>query len=451
MRINHNIAALNAYRQLRATNSMSNKSLEKLSSGLRINKAADDAAGLAISEKMRGQIRGLKQAQRNAQDAISLIQTAEGALSETHSILQRMRELAIQASNETNTSADREQIQKEVNQLIDELDRIAATTEFNTKKLLNGNIAAEAEITAAGGNLDSAELVDASLESGSYKVVIENVASVDIAAFSDGGTGITASDVTLSDTSVANFGSYRVDISDDPENDGKYLVEMYDIETGELVGSQSNVTDSATIEGVGISLTSGFSSTGSFTFKIEGDFDITLKDSSSATIASKTLDDYASDEVEIGGIKVTYNADIASANATVTVLSNAVQFQIGANENQTMNLAVNDMSAAALGVDDLDVTTVADAETAISALDDAIETVSTERSKLGAVQNRLEHTINNLGAAEENLTASESRIRDVDMAEEMMAFTKANILAQAGTAMLAQANQKPQLVLQLLG
>jgi len=282
MRINHNISALNTYRQLSFNNTQTAKNLEKLSSGYRINRAGDDAAGLAISEKMRGQIRGLEMATKNAQDGISLIQTAEGALNETHAILQRIRELAVQAANDTNTDNDRKELQKEVDQLIAEIDRIADTTQFNTKNLLNGS-----------------------------------------------GTGIV--------------------------------------------------------------------------------------------------------------------------------------FHIGANQDQNVTLDISSMKADALGLVtsgkdtsgnpitvNLKIDTQSDANAAINTVDKAIDKVSSERAKLGAMQNRLEHTINNLGAAAENLTAAESRIRDVDMAKEMMEFTKNSILTQAAQAMLAQANQLPQGVLQLL-
>lgn len=297
MIINTNVAALNSYNQLSNTNNNMQKSLERLSSGSRINKAADDAAGLAISEKMNAQTRGLAQAQRNAQDSISMIQTAEGALKETHSMLQRMRELSVQAANDTNTTEDRVQIQKELHQLSTQIDDISDQTQFNTKTLLNG-----------------------------------------------------------------------------------------DLVSGGSVGKQT--------------------------------------------------------------------------------------FQVGANNGETMTLEINDMGATsglsvdagnATGVDSsgnatfsagsgsINVTTQTGAESAISSIDTAIGKVSDERSKLGAIQNRLDHTINNLSATEENLTAANSRIKDVDMAKEMMNLSKQQILSQAGTAMLAQANQMPQGVLQLLG
>lgn len=273
MRINHNIAAMNTYRQLTSNTSATAKSLEKLSSGLKINRAGDDAAGLAISEKMRSQIRGLDTASKNASDGISLIQTAEGALNETHSILQRMRELAVQSANDTNDTGDRDALQAEIDQLVEEITRISDTTEFNGKTLLDGSL-------------------------------------------------------------------------------------------------------SATTSGVFL--------------------------------------------------------------------------QIGANSGQSIEVNIKSMAASALGVSGLSISSRGNASAAIGSIDDAISAVSTQRSTLGAVQNRLEHTINNLGTASENLSSAESRIRDVDMAKEMMEFTKNNILSQAAQSMLAQANQQPQNVLQLL-
>ena len=275
MRINQNISAMNAYRNLSVTQGQQSKSLERLSSGFRINRAADDAAGLAISEKLRSQVKGLNQAVENAQNGVSLLQTAEGALNESHAILQRMRELAVQAANDTNTEDDRDQIQEEVGALVEELDRIGGNTQFNGMDLLNG--------------------------------------------------------------------------------------------------------------------------------------------------------------------------DFASGTAEVS-------FQVGANANQTITVNIEDMTSSGLSVDSVSVAGAdgTNAQSAITTIDTAIESVSSQRSGLGAVQNRLEHTINNLSVAAENLSASESRIRDTDMAKEMVAFTRSQILSQAGTAMLAQANQVPQGVLSLL-
>jgi flagellin len=271
MRINHNITAMNAYRNSVQTNERVSKTMEKLSSGQRINRAGDDAAGLAISEKMRGQIKGLSMATKNAQDGISMIQTAEGALNETHAIIQRMRELAVQSANDTNTTEDREKLQLEVGQLVEELDRIGNTTEFNTRVLMNG----------------------------------------------------------------------------DYEGEG-------------------------------------------------------------------------------------------------------VVFHIGANKDQNVELTFSDMRSGALGVNGIEITNQEDANQAIETINNALETVSGERAKFGAMQNRLEHTINNLRVAGENLQAAESRIRDADMASEMVSLNKDKIISQSGTAMLAQANSQPQNVLQLL-
>jgi len=361
MRINQNISAMNTYSRLTSANTAKSNSLAKLSSGLRINKAGDDAAGLAISEKMRGQVSGLNQAAKNAQDGISLIQTAEGALNETHSILQRMRELAVQSANDTNTDEDRGEIQKEIDQLRTEIDRIANTTQFNKKTLLNGSLGAS---------------------------VKQNTTDTTVLAV--GGVAKVSSTGASEDTYTITSGA-----------------------TGKLTMTNSAGTKTQTIDNVAGAQTLNFT-----------DFGISIETNAA----------YAQD----------------AAVGDVDVAGGSLKFQIGANAGQDMTLTVGEMTSAGLSVDAIDVETQAGASSAITAIDTAIESVSTERSKLGAVQNRLEHTINNLTATSENLSAAESRIRDVDMAQEMMEFTKNNILSQAATSMLAQANQMPQSVLQLL-
>jgi flagellin len=373
MRINHNIAALNTYRQLGAANTAQSKSMEKLSSGLRINRAGDDAAGLAISEKMRGQIRGLEMGSKNAQDGISLIQTAEGALNETHSILQRMRELAVQSSNDTNTDTDRGEIQKEIEQLTDEIDRIANTTEFNTQKLLDGSKA-------------TGVLIDASAE-----IFSQNSNSFSITS-------------TVDNATVSGSGSYFLEVGSETATAGTFNYTLTEADGTETTGT---IASSGTIVVDGVTLT--------------------------AASTVKTGD--------------TLGLNISDDTATT---EGSIQMQIGANTGQLMSIDINNMSASGLKVDSIDVTTQGGAEATITAVEAALRNVSSERSKLGAFQNRLEHTINNLGTSAENLTAAESRIRDVDMAKEMMEQTKASILAQASQAMLAQANQQPQGVLQLL-
>ena len=339
MRIMNNIMALNAHRQLGANQSASARSMEKLSSGLRINRAGDDAAGLAISEKMRGQVRGLKQASSNAQDGISMIQTAEGSLNETHSILQRMRELAVQSSNDTNTDADRKEIQAEIDQLAAEITRIGNNTEFNTQKLLDSSLDVIFHIGANEGQNLGLSIGDMRSD-----------------ALGVGALFTAADDGTISD---ADSNSYTfVDKGD---------------QIGSLIDGESNPINAS----------------------VSGYYDVTT-----------------------GALRF-------AADAAMDV-----------GETTTLGIDVSSQTAA---------------DTAITTINDAIEAVSAERSKLGATQNRLEHTIANLGTSAENLQAAESRIRDVDMAEEMMAFTKYQILQQASTAMLAQANMAPQSVLQLLG
>jgi flagellin len=464
MIINHNISALNTYRQLTNVNSATQKSLEKLSSGLRINRAGDDAAGLAISEKMRGQIRGLQMASKNAQDGISLIQTAEGALNETHSILQKMRELAVQAASDTNTADDRAEIQKEIEQLVAEVNRIGETTEFNTKKLLNGGAGLEVNfdsqtvgtteinwISITGGTAetktgDDIEITGASAAQGAT-VTISNVAS--------GGAGGSFS---------INGYTLRFDDAGSRSGNAAAIAAVINANSDKVGAtaraSGNNVTITTTAVGsaakLEISAASGVIVSGTTQFtQIEfgTDASITSSDLGSVYIArgntiTITAGDYKGLELQLNG-----NIMNASGNNTAQfdILSNGVlALQIGANESQTMNISISDMRAAALGINNLDVTSQTSAGSAITTIDNAIKQVSAERSKLGSYQNRLEHTIANLGTAAENLTAAESRIRDVDMAKEIMEFTKNNIISQAAAAMLAQANAQPQLVLQLL-
>jgi len=401
MRINHNIAALNTHRQLNVANNAQSKSMEKLSSGLRINRAGDDAAGLAISEKMRAQVRGLDQASSNAQDTISLIQTAEGALNETHSILQRMRELAVQSSNDTNTDKDRTEIQAEIKQLNTEIDRIGNTTEFNTKKLLDGSAKGVTEAVKGTGTINN---------NSSASISKDNVDAFNTAM------GATA-------TSSLTNGAYMV-VKTSEATEGTFTAADYTIigpDGKELAGTDTSK----------LTLASGSIST-------------TLSTSTSA--ASLTVDG------KLQNMKVGESITLVfgKAEAASSDLDSSIMTQIGANAGQTAFISVSDMRADALGVKDIDVSSKFGAATAIETINNAIEKVSSQRSSLGAQQNRLEHTINNLGTSSENLTAAESRIRDVDMAKEMMNQTKESILAQASQAMLAQANQKPQSVLQLL-
>ena len=458
MVINHNIAALNTTRQLSINSANSSKSLEKLSSGLRINKAGDDAAGLAISEKMRGQIRGLDQAGRNAQDGISMIQTAEGALNETHSILQRMRELAVQAATDTNTAADRGEMQKEIDQLSTEITRISTDTEFNTKKLLNGQMGKSLAATVTTATLQNLQVTGSNVGNGTYALTLAG-AEADTVTLTNTSlnAGFLASDITVDTGAQIAFGSYRLEVSSyaGAGTSATLTLTGPDGTVSTMTGQNVGTADVVNLGGLNLDTgTAGHAITqnGVMNFTLTSNLQVTLTGTSAPGTGTGAIAAYAGETLNVGGfqfaVKTNHGGDTTANSGTVT--DNAVKFQIGANANQNTNLAINNMSASALGVNTLNVTNQIGANTAITTIDTAITTVSSERSKIGAMQNRLEHTIANLGTTSENLTASESRIRDVDMAKEMMEFTKTNILSQAAQAMLAQANTQPQGVLQLL-
>jgi flagellin len=653
MRINHNITALNTYGKLTSNTQATNKSLEKLSSGLAINRAGDNAAGLAISEKMRGQIRGLDQASTNANDAISMIQTAEGALNETHSILQRMRELAVQAGNDTNVDIDREEIQKEMNQLTSEINRIGNTTEFNTQKLLNGGgevKSIDVNQSVAGAKAGAVENVDVITNSTAQVDGVYTLTTTWDAGMAAGDTLTIEGEVfTLVDSGAdathgeINIGSNETTFTSSLKNaidQNDKLSARFD--SSAAVGVLTLTEKSGMAEGAGLTVSSDLNA-GTFTYAEttasvaevrgvyeyeiskafedvgatvqiggrtftavksgadaeDGEFNIgsdpekqaislaaainadatlgarfsatvedgTLRlteklgeatgtDLANATVSSTAVQGmYSFDmtEIEAGGkitidgvdIKVVSDStDLGLADGTAMLKADSVEqqtenlkdaiqanndlkdkynvnisgdrvylqqktgeesleapvvttnnygedsfqsnFQVGANTNQSMTVEINDMRSVALNISGtsasgslvsadgsvtasltatqdvtngtsntgteyaLDVSNHENATDAITIINDAIQSVSAERSKLGSYQNRLEHTINNLGASSENLTTAESRIRDVDMAKEMMNFTKNNILTQAAQSMLAQANQQPQGVLQLL-
>jgi len=453
MRINHNIASLNTYRQLNTNSTATNKNIERLSSGLRINRAGDDAAGLAISEKMRGQIRGLDMAAKNSQDAISLIQTAEGALNETHSILQRMRELAVQASNDTNTVSDRGELQKEINQLTEEIDRIANTTEFNTKTLLTGDFGTKA-VSGTPANVSVKSSLASTITEGTYLIEVTNAAVKGTeTGDEDLSSGVTITAGT-NDTLVINgttikfeAGSYTADQIVNKLNEYKDKTGVTAAMNGnnlELTNNKFGVQTN-TIAGNAVATVLGTITT------VAGE-NATIEVDGAAVGVSVDSQDGRVVTITDGALKgIVLNAKGAdNSTATLTVNKDELTMQIGANQDQNLKVSIEDMRAASLGVDAIDVTTADKASKAITTINSALEKVSGERSKLGAYQNRLEHTINNLNTSSENLTAAESRIRDTDMAKEMMEQTKNNILAQAAQAMLAQSNSQPQGVLQLL-
>ena len=441
MRINHNISSINTNRLLAGNNGATSKSLEKLSSGLAVNRAGDNAAGLAISEKMRGQIRGLNQASDNANDGISLIQTAEGGLNETHSILQRMRELAVQSANDTNTESDRAEIQKEVEQLTKEITRISTDTEFNTRKLLNGDLAAELEESDA--NFDVKVAAGANLTTDGVYTITYTGTEAEVTA------AVPASDVAVT-------GTCNVDAA-------KGKTWTYDEASSKWV---NGTTEMAAADFTGLSISGTAKNGTAFTLKADGTLDGEVAQTAEqpatvdkeATYKVTKVQDAAGNDVSLAAFDIALTDAGKAANleaggtieVNVKASDHALTFHIGANSGQSTKLTVQDMGAESLGVAHVDLTSQTSADAAITTIDNAINTVSAQRAALGAMQNRLEHTINNLGTSSENLSAAESQIRDVDMAEEMSNYTKNNILVQAATSMLAQSNQQPQSVLGLL-
>lgn len=412
MIIQHNIMALNSHRQLKGNNGATSKSLEKLSSGFKINRAGDDAAGLAVSEKMRAQIKGLEAASANAQDAISLVQTAEGGLQEVHSILNRMTELATKASNGTyDNKVDRKASQDEMDALLKEIDRISSSTNFNGINLLDGKLG---QATADLTGYDKASLNAAF---GSAKIAVTDV------------EGITLTNIggTVKMAANATSGNLDVTVTDADGNATTTSLNLAD-----YVKNKDGSAFTPGVKGV------------------EGYVDLTSvglgKISFITTDTSGTVANLQTDLVAKFGTAANVTASAGGGAGT------GLKLQIGetsAAYNQ-LEVSIKSMDTASLKIQNLKIDTPDLAKGAIDKIKDAINQVSDTRGQLGAVQNRLEHTINNLGVTTENITAAESRIRDVDMAKEMMEFTKNNVLMQSAQAMLAQANQQPQSVLQLL-
>lgn len=550
MVVQHNISAMNANNAMTRNVSGLGKSTEKLSTGYAINRAADNAAGLAISEKMRSQIRGLSQATNNANDAISLIQTAEGGLQETEDILQRMRELSVQSANGTYTDEDRDQIQYEVDALKSEIDRIAESTEFNEMKLLDGSLDGVttgstdygprygvllSANTATGGKLTKNTSLEGSTITSSIAGV--QIALADTASGAGGesaewdaagkkltlnlvkGSTYTQSQIddliknatqakdttqtgnpanvsvklkngVFSFTDAENYTTQTGVRADSGETDVtgllmtagtvandkyadsvKFTSNTYGedsrkitLKTDVAAGKEWVETTAKGNEGTGIKngeftlhLSTGVEYSESDIEKLLAkaglDYDVTLSDQSANPDGDKVL---FAQKKDTTGIEVDMAAGTAGAGLGADKMMGAgdgLTFQIGANgvEDQRLTINIANMGSTAIGVNGVDVSTQDGANAGINKIDDAIKTVSTQRAKLGAVQNRLEHTVNSLSTAEENLQSAESQIRDTDMAAEMIKYTKSNILQQASQSMLAQANQQPQGVLQLLG
>ena len=475
MVVQHNMQAANANRMLNVTTSAQSKSTEKLSSGYRINRAADDAAGLTISEKMRKQIKGLDRASTNAEDGVSAVQTAEGALTEVHSMLQRMNELATQSANGTNSNTDRKAIQDEIDQLTTEIDRVSETTKFNETYLLKGDGAEkEHNVNAHDAGLDGVTLTD---KGDKVEVTLKELKAGDkisIAGknYTIGGTSddvdtlLKAANITGADGDKVTINGteytyYENAVGGDAlTNKGFYATQP---KAADKASAKPDYADLDAIKNAKNStITAGGKSVTTMGNVTDG-----VDDKDSSVITAKKA--YMLETAEIlkaSGIGAD-KAPTATGNDALDAATNkfsltkgkvnyndALSFNlhVGADADMTNKITVNidSMNSAGLGVKGIKADTEQDATYAIDAIADAISTVSSQRSALGAVQNRLEHTINNLDNVVENTTSAESRIRDTDMAEEMVNYSKNNILAQAGQSMLAQANQSNQGVLSLL-
>ena len=488
MVVQHNLQAMNANRMLNITTGTQSKSAEKLSSGYRINRAADDAAGLSISEKMRKQIRGLDQASTNAEDGVSAVQTAEGALTEVHSMLQRMNELAVQASNGTNSQTDRDAIQSEIDQLTTEIDRVAETTKFNETYLLKGD---------ANGNTKTIKL--AAHDAGLKGTLVDNgdTATFTAAEMTEGGTvsvagkeytvtgmtkptsaaitetqagadaakakfelDLTAMKSTLAGKTTFTIGGKSFEISLDKDDDAAKIATKLKAATDGKISDGLGGNYAVTIDS-GTKLVFEASKVGK---------DATSLVSTAAWTADpdakQTSDIYNLMKAELttaSSIGTDTAATVTNNNGKFTITKGSTtvadklnfNLHVGSDADMTnkINVNIETMNSAYLGIKGLNVSdaTGVSATYAVDAIADALQKVSDQRSSLGAVQNRLEHTIANLDNVVENTTSAESRIRDVDMAEEMVEYSKNNILAQAGQSMLAQANQATQGVLSLLG
>ena len=457
MVVQHNMQAMNANRMLNVTTSAQSKSTEKLSSGYRINRAADDAAGLTISEKMRKQIRGLDQASTNAEDGVSSVQTAEGALTEVHSMLQRMNELATQAANGTNSKdSDRQAIQDEIDQLTTEIDRVSETTKFNETYLLKGDKGATKNVYMNGHDAGLKGTLTDSAKSATFVMDELKAGNKVTIAGKEYSIGSTAADAKASYAKAADGDKVTID--------GTEYTVVGATGTEDAGANKLNVTSlDAKVKGGSVVSYK----TSKLTVMTDKDTDGVDDDDSSVISKDIAEGKIVSELTAANNIgTVNHAATVAKATAdgktTYTIskgyatVADTLSFNlhVGADADMTnkINVSIDSMDSASLGIKGLNIKDDSGnaATYAVDAISDAISKVSSQRSSLGAVQNRLEHTINNLDNVVENTTTAESRIRDTDMASEMVNYSKNNILAQAGQSMLAQANQSTQGVLSLL-
>ncbi|MCI8484151.1 MAG: flagellin [Lachnospiraceae bacterium] len=481
MKINHNMSATIANKRLLASDRSLSSSIERLSTGLRINRASDDAAGMAISSKMKTQIKGLAQASRNASDGVSVLETADGALSEVHGMLQRMRELSVQAANGTNTPDDLEAIQAEVASLREEIDRISRDTEFNTKPLLDGTL--DQRVYPSDRGITRIDISD-SVTPNTYSV---NVTADASHAVIEGGSTLIGTDVVPAGASgVVVINGVEVEITEGETFEEVFENLRYGAELGEvnliLVDDLTDKTGEPENEGY---VPSDVANGGNLVFvsaeygsSSEMDIKCDNPDLAAFLGINATNQAVGSDvEIEFHGADIGFGtqATMLTDGNYVTVSDRSgfemkfevvpgtngrvdlevtdigtMTLQIGANENQTVDVRIPEISSQTLYIDKVNVCTITGADRAITSFDKAIAKVSEVRSSIGAYQNRLDYAVSSLDGAELNMTQALSRIEDVDMAEEMTEYTKYNVLTQAATSVLAQANDLPQQVLQLL-
>lgn len=453
MRVNCNISSIIANNNLAVSQTKLDKALERLSSGLKINSAEDDAAGLAIANKMHTQIKGLEQANKNSSDGISVIQTAESALSETQSILQRINELAVQAASDTNGLSDRKAIQSEIDQLTQEIDRISASTEFNTMSLLDGTLSRRCY---SDTDNVSTFYVSSAVNAGDYSIEVTADATK-----ASANVAFNAGAITEEGTIEINGASMKVEPGDTAATLMSKFTELcdaanleYDSATGTISSYEYGITQkieykvSDSLQGVfGISniqsgtdaeatLGNGFGNTATLT--TDGRF-VTVKDFGGFEMTIELGENLVADS---GQASVEFTQKVTDMG-TMTI-------QLGANEGQVLEVDIPEINVHTLGLDSINVCTQQGASDTISKIADAVNKVSSARSTLGAYQNRLESTVEHLGSYKEDITSAVSRIEDSDMADEMTEYTQQNVITQAATSMLAQANERPQSVLQLL-
>lgn len=461
MKINHNLSAIIANNQLLKSENRLAESVRRLSSGLKINESADDPAGMAISQKMKTQIRGLNRASDNAMDGISVIETAEGALGEVHSILQRARELSVQAANDSNNLEDRENIQSEIDALMAEVDRISRDTEFNKTSLLDGSLDQRGYTNREAVKVTT---YSASVPVAKYKMTVTDAATK---ATITAGAPAAITEATAGNF-IINGESIKLEKGDTAEQAYEKIRDLGSIvgvdvtlESGRMVftsqesGSRANITintsndlltvamgvttDKAAGTDTKLTLGEGFENTA--TYSADGDY-VTITDLNGFSISLKM-------NFEFESVNGSQNTTPLETELDIMNIGN-MALQVGANEGQIMDVKIPRVDVDSLRLTHVNVCSTKGAGEALDRLDEAINFVSKVRGQLGAYQNRLEHAVTNLDSAEENLTSALSRIEDIDMAQEMTEYTQANVLQQAGTSVLAQANDLPQTVLQLL-